>query len=206
MKKEIIIVGAFHEIIELVEDLNFKIIGLIDCEKTVEYRNYPIIANDNTAQRLPIQMREIPLIITPDIPSLRKRLKEIYSNYGFVFQTLISTYSKISKSAIIGNGVVIKEGVNVSAQVKICDFVKLNTNCNIMHDSVIGDYTTIAPNAVVLGNVTIGKLCYIGSNATILPNINICDNVVVGAGALVTKNISISGTYIGQPARIMKNK
>jgi UDP-N-acetylbacillosamine N-acetyltransferase len=206
MKNEIIIIGAFHEIIELAEELNFKIIGLIDCEKTVEYRGYPILANDNTAAKLPMRMMEIPLIVSPDIPAIRKRLKEIYSSYGFGFQTLISNTCKISKSAIIGSGVVIKEGVNVSAEVKIFNFVKLNTNCNIMHNSVIGSFTTVAPNAVVLGNVIIGESCYIGANSTILPNVIICDNVVIGAGSLVTKNIEIPGTYIGQPARIMKSK
>ncbi len=201
MKKQIIIVGAFHEIIELAEDLNISIVGLIDTEKKGSYRNYPVLADDNTANNLSAEIKQIPIVITPDMPAIRMRLSKLYTGFGYDFFTLISFEAKISKSAQLGKGVVIQYGVNISAKAEISDFVRLNTNCNVMHDSTIGRYTTIAPNAVILGNVQIGESCYIGANATILPNISICDHVVIGAGAVVTKNIDSPGTFIGVPAK-----
>ena len=157
MRRGIIVVGAFHEIIELTEELNVNIFGLIDNEKKGDYMGYPIIATDETANDLSIDIKQLPLIITPDMPAIRMKLSRLYEKYGFYFTNLISTGSKISKSANIGNGVVIQNGVNVSAQTEIFDFVKLNTNCNIMYNSIIRKYTTIAPNAVILGNVNIGE-------------------------------------------------
>ena len=203
MKKfpdKIIIVGAFHEIIELAEDNGIEISGMIDNSLTGSYRDYKILCNDKEAPNLDKSFKNIPVLITPDIPSIRKKLHIFYTESGFIFSSLISRDSKISKSATIGTGTIIQSGVNVSAESIIGNFVKLNTKCNIMHDSVIGDYTTIAPNAVILGNVKIGESCYIGSNSTILPNICVCDNTVIGAGAVVTKNIYISGKYAGVPA------
>lgn len=200
MIKHAIVVGAFHEIIELAEELEIKILGLIDNEKTGNYWNYPILCNDANASELPHHYLIVPLIITPDKPTVRYHLNNRYEKLGFSFLTLISNSAKISKSAKIENGTIIQHGVNISSEANIGKFIKLNTACNIMHNVTIGDYSTIAPNAVLLGNVRIGKFCYIGANSTILPDIEICDNVTIGAGAVVTKSITKPGTYMGVPA------
>lgn len=200
MTKKAIIVGAFHEIIELAEESGVQILGLIDNEKSGVYRNYPVICNDINASKLSSEYKLIPLIITPDLPSIRNSLSLLYKDLGFNFFTLISKGAKISKSGKIGVGTVIQNSVNISSEVNLGKFVKLNTACNIMHNAIIGDFTTVAPNAVVLGNVRIGKSCYIGSNSTILQNLTISDNVIIGAGAVVTKTILLPGTYVGIPA------
>ncbi|MFZ1320190.1 MAG: NeuD/PglB/VioB family sugar acetyltransferase [Ignavibacteria bacterium] len=204
-QNKVLLVGAFHEIIELAEDNGMEIAGMIDNEKTGNYRKYKIICNDKDAPNLSDIYKNIPLLITPDVPMIRKKLHKYYRESGFIFSSLVSKDSMISKSAVIGTGTIIQSGVNVSAESKIGKFVKLNTKCNIMHDSTIGDYSTIAPNAVLLGNTNVGDLCYIGSNATILPNVCICDNVIIGAGAVVNKDIDISGTYAGVPAKLLKS-
>ncbi|WP_316819823.1 NeuD/PglB/VioB family sugar acetyltransferase [Pedobacter gandavensis] len=205
MKNGLIIVGAFHEIIELAEDLKIKILGLIDNEKKGSYKGYKIIANDLSAENLSVELKGCPIIITPDIPKVRAILSKMYQVYGFDFCSLISNTCKISKSAVLGKGVIIQHGANVSAETKIGDFVKLNTNANVMHDCTIGSFSTIAPNAIILGNVKIGESCYIGANSTILPNVSICENVIVGAGAVVTKSIVKPGTFAGVPARQIGN-
>jgi UDP-N-acetylbacillosamine N-acetyltransferase len=200
MKQKIIIIGAFHEIIELAEELNVEIVGLVDNVKLGTYREYNIILNDSDGSSLPDSYKPIPLIISPDSPLVRERLYLKYSNLDFNFYTLISPKANISKSAQIDDGVVVQSGVNVSAEAHIEPMVKLNTYANIMHNSIIGKFTTVAPNVVVLGNVKVGRRCYLGSNSTILPNIEICDDTTIGAGAVVTKNITEPGVYVGVPA------
>lgn len=201
MKSRVIIIGAFHEITELSEELGLTIVGLVDNVKSGYYRGYKILHNDSDGSALSGEFNSVPLVITPDLPTVRIKLAKRYSDAGFSFFNLISKTAKISNTAILGNGIIIQHGVNVSSEVTIGDFVKLNTYSNVMHDSCIGDFTTIAPNAVILGKVTIGKGCYIGSNATVLPNITICDDTIVGAGAVVTKNIIKPGKYAGIPAK-----
>jgi len=202
MNIKAIIVGAFHEVIELTEELDIQIVGLIDNEKTGSYHSYPILCDDKNASKLSPEYKLVPVVITPDLPSVRYSLSKLYGDLSFNFISLISKDAKISKSAKVDTGTIVQHGVNVSSEANIGSFVKLNTYCNIMHNSIIGDFTTVAPNAVILGNVRIGKSCYIGSNSTILPNIEICDNTIIGAGAVVTKNISSPGTYVGIPAAI----
>jgi sugar O-acyltransferase (sialic acid O-acetyltransferase NeuD family) len=201
MGNDIIIVGAFHEVIELAEEAGVRIAGLIDNVKKDSYRDYPILGNDSDAISLSLLQRKTPIVITPDLPEIRAKLFDFYEKSGFTFSSLVSPNANISKTAAIGIGTIIQSGVNVSSEVRVGKFVKLNTACNVMHNTIVDNFTTVAPNAVILGNVSIGEFCYIGANATILPNIKICNNVVIGAGAVVTKNISERGKYAGVPAR-----
>lgn len=200
MNKEIIIIGGFHEVIELCEDLDYIVVGIIDNNLSGYYLGYPILGTDQDAHVLYDKYSPISLVVTPDSPTIRNSLFKHYSSIGFTFETIISSRSKISKSATVGVGAIIQDGVNVSANTSIGAFAKLNTGCNVMHDCNIGDFATIAPNAVILGKTTIGKYSYIGANSTILPNKIICDNVVVGAGAVVTKNVKSNKIVKGIPA------
>ena len=201
MNKEIILVGGFHEIIELCEEIGYKIIGIIDNNLKETYWGYPIIGTDDMIKNLTRKYKNIPLVITPDLTSTRKKLFLEYSKYGFEFETIISPMARISKSSIIGAGAIIQHQVNVSSNVRIGIFAKLNVGCNIMHDSTIGNFVTIAPNAVILGRVNIGDSTYIGANSTILPGKSIGENVIVGAGAVVTKNFDSNSIIKGIPAK-----
>jgi len=201
MNKQIILVGGFHEIIELCEEIGYKIIGIIDNNLQETYWGYPIIGTDDMIKNLTQKYKNIPLVITPDLTSIQKKLFLEYSKYGFEFETIISPMARISKSSIIGTGAIIQHQVNVSSNVRIGIFAKLNVGCNIMHDSTIGNFVTIAPNAVILGRVNVGDSTYIGANSTILPDKSIGENVIVGAGAVVTKNFDSNSIIKGIPAK-----
>ncbi|MEI6681838.1 MAG: NeuD/PglB/VioB family sugar acetyltransferase [Bacteroidota bacterium] len=203
--KEILLVGAFSEIVELCEACNYKIRGIFDNNLTAGFMGYEILGTDQAAFDQSEKFNKIPVLVTPDDPKLRKKLILEYRKYGYPFISLISPGATISKYATIGNGAVIQTGVNVSANAVISDFVKLNTACNIMHDSVIGSYSTVAPNAVVLGRVQVGSMCYIGAGSTILPEKKIGDHSIVGAGAVVTRTFGDHVTVAGVPAKIFKS-
>lgn len=199
--KDVILVGAFHEVVELCEDCGIHIAGIIDNNLTGSYLGIPILGTDNDAARLYEEYSRCQLVITPDFPRVRERLFQLYSRAGFEFATIISPKANISPSAKIGRGTVIQSGVNVSASTTIVSFVKLNTNANVMHDNVVGDYATIAPNAVLLGYVHIEKTAYIGANSTVLPHLSIGEGALVGAGAVVTKNVEANLIVKGVPAK-----
>ena len=199
--KDIILVGAFREVIELCEECGIRIAGIIDNNLTGSFLGIPIIGTDNDANSLFQDYSHCQLVITPDLPKVRKKLFHLYRQVGFEFATIISPKADISRSAKIGVGTVIQSGVNVSAATTIGRFVKLNTNANVMHDNVVGDFATVAPNAVLLGYVNVEDTAYIGANSTVLPHLRIGEGSIVGAGAVVTKNVDTNITVKGIPAK-----
>ena len=198
---EAILVGGFNEIIELCELCDIHIVGIIDNDIHKKHAQYPILGTDNDAGSLYTKYQSTPIVITPDLPHIRNKLFDYYSSIGYSFLSVISPKAEISKSSILGKGVIIQSGVNISSDAVIGNFVKLNTNSNIMHDCKIERFTTVAPNAVLLGRVKVGSFCYIGANSTILPDVIVHDKSVVGAGSVVVNNVEKGKPVKGVPAK-----
>lgn len=203
MKNKILLIGAYHEMIELCESCNYEVIGIFDNDYDYddEYYGVKIVGKDSDAELLYEQYGDIPVVITPFMPSVRERLYNLYSSIGYKFATIISPDAIVSKFSTIGEGSVIQSGVNIAANTHIGRFVKLNTMCNIMHDNEIGDFVTVSPNAVTLGYVKIGDRAFLGANCTILPNLKIGNDATVGAAAVVTKDIPSEKVVKGNPAK-----
>ncbi len=201
MKQKILLIGAYHEMIELCDSCGYEIAGIIDNDITGEYYGEQIVGTDADAEKLYEQYKDCMVVITPFMPRVREKLVNLYSAIGYKFATIISPDARVSKFATIGEGTVVQAGVNVAANTQIGRFVKLNTNCNIMHDNVVGDFVTVCPNALTLGYVKTEDRVFIGANSTILPNITLGEKCVVGAGAVVTKCVNPGHTVKGVPAK-----
>lgn len=201
MHDGVYLVGAFHEMVELLEGLNIPILGLIDQEKNLDQccKRYSIMGDDQWLLGRGPQNKAKQIVISPDSPSVRKALIGKYCQAGFEFPVIVG--GDVSKYAQLGEGTVIQRHAFVSAGCVIGTAVKVNVGAKIMHNSIIGCFSTVAPQAVVLGGVTVGKSSYIGANATILPGVVIGDDVTVGAGAVVTKDIRDGETVKGVPAK-----
>ena len=96
----------------------------------------------------------------------------------------------------------------VQSHAFICELVTIGEDCFISHGAkFINDPFSIGGPArgdkTQWKEIAIGDRVSIGTNATIMP-VSICDDVVIGAGSVVTKDISDSGTYVGNPARLLE--
>ena len=116
----------------------------------------------------------------------------------------IGPFTEIQKTARIG------ARTRVQSHAFICEMVTIGEDCFIGHGVMfINDTFSVGGPArgrrEIWRSTDIGNRVSIGSNATILP-VQICDDVVIGAGAVVTKNITESGTYAGNPARMLERK
>jgi acetyltransferase-like isoleucine patch superfamily enzyme len=113
----------------------------------------------------------------------------------------VGPFVEIQKGVVIGNN------CRIHSHSFICELVTIGDDCFIGHGVMFINDTF--PNGKPAGDpalwkpTKIGNRVSIGSNATILP-VNICDDVVIGAGAVVTRDISLSGTYVGNPATLIK--
>lgn len=111
----------------------------------------------------------------------------------------------VVQDAMIGVGGLIAPGVVVTTNIKIGDYVILNYNSTIGHDSIIGNYSTCNPSCSISGNTHIGKSVFFGVNASTKEGIKICDNVTIGGQSFVNKNIEDENSiWGGVPARKLK--
>lgn len=201
---DVLLVGGFVETIELCELCGLRITGIIDKALTGSLCGYPILGSDADIEEIYAAYARTPVIIAPDMPSVRAGLFMLYKRVGFAISSLISPKAFISPSARLGEGCIIQSMCHVSSNAVLGMGVKMNTLANVMHDCNICDCVTIAPNAVILGGVNIGEQAYIGANSTILPTRVIGKRAVVGAGAVVTKDVLRDTVVAGVPARRME--
>lgn len=122
---------------------------------------------------------------------------------------------QIGDNTFVGPFVEIQRGVTIGKNCKIqshtfvCELVTIGDETIVAHGVMfINDTFAIGTPAngdkKLWRETTIGKGVSIGSNATILP-VDICDNVVIGAGAVVVDNIEVSGVYVGNPAKKIRD-
>jgi acetyltransferase-like isoleucine patch superfamily enzyme len=116
--------------------------------------------------------------------------------------TFIGPFVEIQKNVTIGSH------CKIQSHTFICELVEIGNDCFISHGVMfINDlFQNGGPaqgNKSLWKKTVIGNNVSIGTNTTVLP-VSICDNVVIGAGAVVVKNITVPGTYVGNPARLLR--
>jgi len=120
----------------------------------------------------------------------------------------------IGSDSFIGPFTEIQKGVTIGANCRvqshsfICELVTIGQKCFISHgvkfiNDLFQEGGPAGGDKTKWMRTSIGDHVSIGTNATILP-VTICSEVVIGAGSVVTKDITESGTYVGNPARLMK--
>lgn len=196
--KQIVIIGASGHgkvVADVARKMGYEdICFLDDNEKLRECGGYPVagrsyewskyncdifvaIGNAKTRERLMGDLKEsqVPILIHPNAV--------VGENVSIGAGTLVVAGAVINPGATIGKGCII------------------NTCASVDHDCRIGDYVHVSVGAHVAGTVEVGKGSWIGAGAVVSNNLRICDGCMIGAGAVVIKDIKEAGTYVGVPAK-----
>lgn len=118
--------------------------------------------------------------------------------------TLVHPSAVVADGVQIGEGSVVMAGAVINPGVSIGRGCIVNTCASVDHDCVVADYTHISVGAHLCGCVCVGEETWVGAGATVSNNVTICGGVIIGAGAVVIKNIEKEGTYVGVPAKRIK--
>lgn len=122
------------------------------------------------------------------------------------FPNIIHPSSYIDSSVKVGSGTIILPGCVIDKGTILEDNLFLNPGVIVAHDNHIHNNTFFGPGVRTSGFVTIGKNCFIGTGTITVDNVSICDDTFTGSGTVITKNILSAGTYIGNPAKLLRNK
>lgn len=120
--------------------------------------------------------------------------------------TLIHPDAVIAEDVWIGEGTVVMAGAVINPCTTIGKGCIINTCSSVDHDNVISDFVHISVGSHLSGTVKVGKRTWIAVGATVNNNIEITSDCMIGAGAVVVKDIKHSGTYVGVPARLLRDK
>jgi len=103
----------------------------------------------------------------------------------------------------IGIGGMISPGCVVTTNIKIGDYVTLNLNTTVGHDTSIGDYCTTNPGVHLSGEIKIGESNEFGTGSILRDRITIGSNKTFGAQTAVVKSIEndFIETYVGVPSK-----
>ena len=204
-------VGGFgREVLALIKDINkvkptWNIVGFFDdgYEKGVMVNGY---SNLGKTEELNNWKTPISLAVSIGSPGIKKKILDKITNPLVDYPTLIhpSVWIGDKEFVEIGRGCIICAGVMITTNVEIKDFVILNLQCTVGHDTVINSNAAFMPSVNISGEVNIGEGVYVGTGAKIINQIEIGEYTIVGAGAVVAKNLPAHCTAVGIPAKPIK--
>lgn len=124
------------------------------------------------------------------------------------FKKNINFPNIIHKSAILdlsrnnlGYGNIICPGSILTTNINLNNFIILNLNSTVGHDTSIDSYTTVSPGVNISGKVKIEQEVFFGTNCCCFENITIANKISIGAGSVITKSLLQEGVYLGIPAK-----
>lgn len=202
--------GFARELATLVQNINaviptFDLIGFVDgsLSKGTLINGYPVIGDDEEINK---STEELGLVLAFGDPKLKKKVKDKFTNPLIFFPTLVHPSVIIGDKRFveIGEGCIICAGCIITTNIVIKNFVTLNLQCTVGHDTIIKDYSSFMPSCNISGEVNISEGVYCGTGVKIINLTSIGEYTTVGAGAVVTKPLPAKCTAVGVPAKPIK--
>lgn len=200
--------GFAREVLTLINAINsnaprFEVVGFVGEDKSQSVHGYSVIGNDDEVN---LTQEPLSIVIAVGEPGLKAKIRAKYNNPLISFPTLVhpSVILGDKESIKIGQGSIICAGCILTTDIKIKEFVTLNLQCTVGHDTVIGNYSSFMPSVNISGEVDIKEGVYVGTGAKIINQVEIGEQTIVGAGAVVAKILPANCTAVGVPAKPIK--
>lgn len=138
-------------------------------------------------------------------PTIKKKIVQSIKNKNVTYPNIIHPNVDLTGYDItLGQGNIISNGCIITCNIKIHDFVLMNLQSTVSHDSVINSYCSIMSAVSISGEVTLNEGIYIGVGARIINQIEVGAYTIIGSGAIVTQSLPANVTAVGIPAKPLK--
>jgi sugar O-acyltransferase (sialic acid O-acetyltransferase NeuD family) len=212
MNKRILLIGGgghCKSVLDSLLELNeYAEIGIVDKKENIgkSVMGVPVVGCDDDLAALFRDGYGYAFVTVGSIgnPTLRIKLFNLLNKIGYEIPIIIDGSAKVSKHAIIEQGVFIGKQTIVNAGALIQNGAIINSGSIVEHDCQIGAFSHIAPGVVLGGGVVVGEHSHVGSNATIKQQIQIGSNSIIGMGSVVLQNIDSNTTAYGNPCKEVK--
>ena len=211
-KKDVLIMGSGGHatvVIDILEEMGiYNIVGIVANGMKVGslFQGYPIIGDEDILQ---IYFNKGITNMAMGIGgfknnNLRKEFFFKFKEIGFKLVNAIHPSAIISKKVVLGEGVVVFQGVLINTSVNIGDNVIVATGASIDHETSVGSHTLVSAGVTVGANDSIGEGVLLALGSKVVSALKIENNILVGAGAVVVKDCLEQGMYLGVPAKLIK--
>ncbi len=191
-------VGGFLALNQDLFDKKYNIIGFLDDDETKigkQFWNIPVLGKIEDINNY----KDASIVIGISNPiAKRKILDKIGSNYHF--PNFIASNAWISNEVIVGKGVIIYPGVSINHESEINDFVVINMNCAIGHNSIIEKCCSLAPSVSFGGFSHVESYVQIGIGSSTIQQIRIGECSIIGGQSILINNVEAYSLYTGVPA------
>ena len=203
MKESLIIIGAgnvggFLVLNQELFSKQYKIIGFLDDaaeKKDKSFWDIPVLGTIDDLHKY----TDAALVIGIANPLVKQKiLRKIGDDHKF--PNFISKNTWISNSVNLGKGVIIYPGVSINHESEIGDFVIINMNCAIGHNTKIEKCSSLAPGVNFAGFTHVEPYTEIGIGVATIQQIKIGEGSVIGGQSMVIRNTEAYATYVGVPA------
>ena len=169
----------------------YKVLGFLDINKKKKsIVNYRVLGDEKYLNKFNEKSFKLHLSFGFIKSSLkRSNLFNSLRKKKFIFPTIISPLSYVSKNAIILSGTIVHHFALINSGVKIGYNNIINTGSLIEHDVKIGNNCHISTKVIINGGVTIKNNTFIGSNSVIKQGIKIGNNCLIGMGKIIQHDL-----------------
>ncbi len=203
MKKDLTIIGAgnvggFLVLNQNLFEENFNIIGFLDDDKKKIGKSFwgiPVLGKIDEIN----DFKGTSIALGIANPLVKRKLLDKLGD-GFNFPNFISNNSWISNKVNLGKGVIIYPGVSINHESEIDDFVVINMNCAIGHNSTIKKCCSLAPGVNFAGFTFVEPYVEIGIGVSTIQQVRIGEGAVIGGQSMLINNVEKYSTYVGVPA------
>lgn len=188
----IILVGAGGHAAELYDYIDYansinpsskrmQVIGIID-DNPQNYEDYAYEVPFLGPIRTHVPDLKVRYLLGIANLKYREHLVRSLQEKGAVFTGFVHPMAFVSKSASIGQGVVIAPNATIGPFARIGDFTLVNSRCSVAHNSEVGRYNFLSPNVCLSGHTRVGDSNMFGINSATIPEVRVGSRNKVMAG------------------------
>ncbi|MRT37993.1 sugar O-acyltransferase [Acinetobacter sp. RIT698] len=203
--------GFSKEVLDIALDQDYKEIVFLTHDENVtgDVLGFPVQHESNISK---LAQNGFVFVIAAGSGEIREKIYKKYPDltYPNLIHSSVTWGYQMAETFACAKGLIFAAGVRVTTACEVGNFIVLNLNTTIGHDSRLDDFVSVMPGVNISGNVHLGFGSYVGTGATILQGKDednkmiIGSKSVVGAGSVVVKPVAENIVVVGAPAKELK--
>jgi sugar O-acyltransferase (sialic acid O-acetyltransferase NeuD family) len=206
----IVIVGARPDghskvVLEILQAMQrFEIVGFVDDDpekRELSIRDIPVVGTTSEFEQLRRTLGVEGAIVAIADNQRRRELGQEILRANLELVNAIHPTVHLDSDVVVGQGVVLCQGVIVVAGTQIGNSVNVHTGATIDHDNIIEDGANLGPGVHTAGRVHIGRDAFVGTGTVFIPDVTVGEGAIIGAGTVVIRPVKPFDKVVGVPAR-----